>query len=46
MAKFYPKMFGDKTTTTLEGGDKPIQTQAVQPLLNIDPLSNDDKTDD
>lgn len=25
MAKFYPKMFGDASKITLEGGDKPIQ---------------------
>lgn len=38
MAKFYPKMFGDKTDIT-SGGEK-IQTNIA--ILNIDPLSDAD----
>ncbi|CAB4136401.1 hypothetical protein UFOVP584_54 [uncultured Caudovirales phage] len=41
MAKFYPKVFGDKTDIT-SGGEK-INTNIS--ILNIDPLS-DDATDD
>lgn len=31
-AKLAPKRYGDKQTTTIEGGDKPIQTEDVTPL--------------
>lgn len=37
MAKFYPKVFGDKTDIT-SGGEK-LQTSIA--ILNIDPLSDD-----
>lgn len=29
MAKFYPKMFGDKNTTVLEGGETPVQVTTI-----------------
>lgn len=42
-AKFYPKMFGDASKVTLEGGDKPIQV--TPPIININ-VVNGDKHDD
>ena len=40
MAKFYPKMFGDKIDLTSD--NKPIQTNIS--ILNIDPLSTNEET--
>jgi hypothetical protein len=42
MAKFYPKMFGDKIDLTSD--NKAIQTNIS--ILNIDPLSTNEETND